>query len=255
LIVNHYRPSLSNWQGRATELAQIQDWLSDMSVRLVGITGLGGYGKSTIAAKVLEENEQKSNFSKILWLKLAQFYNFSVWGRGLLKLLDKSIDEQVNDEALIHALVHNLSQQRCLLILDNLESLLQEDRQWQDEAYQQFLLRWLEHGQVSTLLITSRERPEIPLNMLPRSKWLDGLSGLPFEEGEALLRGLGIQGESSEIQTVVQRVDGHPLLLELIAGTLVDENEYPHINQLEQDLIQLVGLHQGDQETSRCGRE
>ena len=221
-----------------------------MSVRLIGITGLGGYGKSTLAARLLADNEQQSNFSRVLWLKLAQFYNFSVWGRGLLKLLGETIDEQANDEDLIHVVIHNLSQQRYLLVLDNLESLLQEGRQWQDVAYQQFLLQWLEYGQGSIVLITSRERPDIPLNMLPRSRWLDGLGGLSLEEGEALLRGLGIQGESSDIQAVVQRVDGHPLLLELIAGTLIDEDDHPHIRGLEQDLMQLVGLHQGDQETS-----
>jgi tetratricopeptide (TPR) repeat protein len=205
-----------------------------------------------LAAKLVNDNEDQNNFSRIIWIKLSQFSNFSVWGRGLLKLLDgTTIDEQSTDEDLINLLVSKLSQQRYLLVLDNFESLLRENRQWLDISYQKFLLEWLEYGKESVLLITGRERPEIPLNILRHCRWLDGLGGLSLAEGESLLRGLGIQGESSEIQVVVQRVDGHPLLLELIAGVLVEGNDSPSINDgVNRDLMELVRLHQGNQETS-----
>lgn len=46
--------SLAYWQGRTTEIAQIQQWLNDQNTFLIGIEGIGGTGKSMLAAKIYD---------------------------------------------------------------------------------------------------------------------------------------------------------------------------------------------------------
>jgi hypothetical protein len=43
-------PNVNDWVGRSEEVAQLQTWLADASVNLIGIQGLGGVGKSAMAA-------------------------------------------------------------------------------------------------------------------------------------------------------------------------------------------------------------
>jgi hypothetical protein len=49
--------NLAYWQGRKTEIAQINQWLTDENTFLIGIEGIGGTGKSMLAAKIYEEIE------------------------------------------------------------------------------------------------------------------------------------------------------------------------------------------------------
>ncbi|NJO78155.1 MAG: hypothetical protein HC827_06260 [Cyanobacteria bacterium RM1_2_2] len=69
-------PSIKYWQGRKNELAKIQEWLSQPSTVLVGITGLGGFGKSTLAAKLLDE----STASRKFWVDVRTGTDFFVVG-------------------------------------------------------------------------------------------------------------------------------------------------------------------------------
>ena len=52
------------WQGRVEEIEQLNQWLADENIRLIGIEGIGGTGKSILAAKIYEEIEE---FPKRFW--------------------------------------------------------------------------------------------------------------------------------------------------------------------------------------------
>jgi tetratricopeptide (TPR) repeat protein len=132
---------------------------------------------------------------------------------------------------LVEALVKCLRSGQFLLIIDNLESLLQPDRQWGSLFYGDFFNAWVEYGGNSKVLITTRERPE-----LKGFEWLP-LKGLQVEEGVALLTALGIRGDLEEF---VELVDGHPLLLRLVAD--LSKAEYPQ----DPDLRRLADLGLGN---------
>ncbi|MGD1905960.1 MAG: tetratricopeptide repeat protein [Leptolyngbyaceae cyanobacterium] len=124
---------------------------------------------------------------------------------------------------------------------------------WHDPAYGQFLAQWLERGQGSTVVLTSRERPTLPLE---RSRWYT-LRGLAVPAGRELLQSLAIDGTSQELDALVTVADGHPLLLRLMAGWLRNPRNHdaPKATYaLDQDdvyrLQQMVGLHRGDPEAS-----
>ncbi|UXE64561.1 MAG: tetratricopeptide repeat protein [Woronichinia naegeliana WA131] len=121
-------------------------------------------------------------------------------------------------------LVSCLQSGRFLLVVDNLESLLTAEGQWSSEFYGDFFSAWLELGSNSTILVTTREKPD-----LRGMEWLD-LTGLSITEGANLLAELGIQGNLAEFSALV---GGYPLLLKLVADLLKDEYpQDPHLERL-----------------------
>ncbi|MEH2310182.1 MAG: tetratricopeptide repeat protein [Nostoc sp.] len=232
--------SLAYWQGRKTEIAQIQQWLTDKNTFLIGIEGIGGTGKSMLAAKIYNEIE---GFPKRFWADVSNGAGFSDLARQVLSEFGFPVPEQ--EAQLVEALVGCLRSGQFLLIIDNLESLLQPDRQWGSLFYGDFFQAWVEHGGDSKVIVTTRERPE-----LKGFEWLP-LKGLQVDEGVALLTALGIQGDLTQF---VELVDGHPLLLRLVADLLKEEySQDPDLSRLAdlglENLRQLltdsqvVGIH------------
>ncbi|WP_277926137.1 tetratricopeptide repeat protein [Nostoc sp. FACHB-857] len=239
------RPDTSHWQGRSEELGQLQQWLHTNDVRLIGVTATGGYGKSALVAKLCDV---AADFPQQLWVSFSDAYPFAVWGRWLLDELNKPAPEKPED--LLIAVCHCLQTEKYLLVLDNLETLLQDDGQWHDEVYAQFWARWFGSSSESKILLTSREQPTLPNNTLNQSRWLP-LGGLDTDAGVALLQALEIQGLNTNLVEFVHRVDGHPLLLKLVAGLLkAEEGEAADINVLKQDIFQILGLHRDNPEAS-----
>ncbi|BAY68043.1 tetratricopeptide repeat protein [Anabaena sp. FACHB-709] len=218
--------SLAYWQGRTKEYAQIQQWLTDDNTFLIGIEGIGGTGKSTLATKIYDEI---ADFPKRFWADVSNGASFSDLARQVLTEFGFYVPEQ--ETQLVEALVRCLRSGQFLLIIDNLESVLQPDRQWGSLFYGDFFQAWIESGGNSKVLVTTRERPE-----LKGFEWLT-LKGLQVDEGVALLTALGIKGNLGEF---VELVDGHPLLLRLVADLL--KEEYPQ----DPDLSRLADLGLGN---------
>ncbi|MDZ8225908.1 tetratricopeptide repeat protein [Nostoc sp. ChiVER01] len=232
--------SLAHWQGRKTEIAQIQQWLTDENTFLIGIEGIGGTGKSMLATKIYDEI---ADFPKRFWADVSNGGGFSDLARQVLSEFGFPVPEQ--EAQLVEALVECLCSGQFLLIIDNLESLLQPDRQWGSLFYGDFFQAWVEHGDNSKVIVTTRERPE-----LKGFEWLT-LKGLQVDEGVALLTALGIRGDLTQF---VELVDGHPLLLRLVADLLNEEySQDPDLSRLAdlglgnlQQLLtdsQVVGIH------------
>jgi tetratricopeptide (TPR) repeat protein len=240
-ILDQSRPRVEHWLGRDAEMSAIQAQFGQ--VNLIGITGLGGYGKSALAAKLFDA----TNYDAKIWITLSQPYRFSDLGRGLLAELGVRVVEQAEDETVATVLVNQLAKTKALVVLDNLETLLTSEQEWQDPAYKVFLVKWLEYGSNSLILITSRERPDLPAN---NSYWHSTLQGLEPEQAVRLLGKLGIRGTDAELKAFVHRVDGHPLLLNLAAGLLKEElGNTPDIIDLKSlapNLFEVDGLHKGD---------
>ena len=263
-------PTLAYWQGRTKEQAQLHTWLRDTAVPLIGIYGLGGFGKSTLAARVYEDSTQKDSpqdspqdsaqdstqdsaqgsapFVGQFWADLSQTLGFPDVARRALFAWGMPAEEVAafEETQLPTALVRRLGSGAYLLVLDNLESVLTEQDEWQSVAYRQFFEAFLRTAGASKVLLTSRNRlPGLP------ARWLALTEGLTSVEGAALLSQKGVLGSDAERQSVSERVGGYPLSLVLIAGWLLaEEPADPQVRYLPGDLWALEGRYQGARQLS-----
>ncbi|MBD2115124.1 MULTISPECIES: NB-ARC domain-containing protein [Cyanophyceae] len=221
----------SVFYGRETELAQLWQWMVVDRCRVVGLLGIGGIGKSTIAVKAALQ--MQSEFDVIVWRSLANAPSFDDLLISLLKFLmplhgdDPVIPTTVDGK--LSKVMEYLRSQRCLLILDNAETILHSEQvgQWRPsyEAYGQFLRTLGETSHQSCCLLTSREKPrEIALlegdQSVVRSLSLPGLTP---DDGRAIFQQKGaFTGSQTEWQTLVNHYGGNPLALKLVASATQD---------------------------------
>ncbi len=244
-------PTPKNWQGRSQEIQQLTDWFADTSINTIGIQGLSGIGKSWLAAKVYQSELFESRF----WADVSQKPDFTVFAKNALKALTGKSSEEVDQlnelELLINNLLEVAKQQRCLLVIDNLETLLDTERVF-DWSYRDFFQAWLRCGSTSKLLLTSQT---IPFIMRNNCHWLT-LKGLAETEGAQLLQELGVQGTKTELQEFTRYLDGHPALLRFVAAYLgrdthIGEAEKLGLSQLDQLFEEVEGDYR-DQQRVRC---
>ena len=245
-------PTPKNWQGRNQEIQQLTDWFADTNINTIGIQGLSGIGKSWLAAKVYQSKLFESRF----WADVSQKPDFTVFAKNALKALTGKFSEEVDQlnelELLINNLLEVAKQQRCLLVIDNLETLLDTERVF-GWGYRDFFQAWLQCGSTSKLLLTSQIIPFIMQNNCP---WLPPLKGLAETEGAQLLQELGIQGSETELQEFTRYLDGHPTLLRFVAAYLgrdthIREAEKLGLRQLDQLFEEVEGDYR-DRQRVRC---
>ena len=120
-----------------------------------------------------------------------------------------------------------LRQHRCLLILDNCESILRSGERagrYCDgyEAYEELLRRIADERHQSCLMLTSREKPvgitakegrNLPVRSLQ-------VSGLPQLEAQEILKDKGIVGLEDESKQLIEQYNGNPLALKLAATAI-----------------------------------
>jgi tetratricopeptide (TPR) repeat protein len=246
-FLNLSRPNTNQFKGREAELIVLRKWFDDPSIRLIMIAAAGGYGKSMLASRIYE---QALGFDDQFWVYFDQFYRFGQWGRWILAQLGQEFDERLHDEQLRVALVNCLSKRRFLLVLDNLETVLEDKLQWQ--PYELFLQALCNSSGVSKVLITSRIKPE----RLPLSSKEMNLKGLSEKAALDFLEIMKVQGTGADLRTFIKLTDCHPLLLKLTVEWLRKKrgksaNVAFILSQQDINLFEdIVGNHQNDPEVS-----
>ncbi len=224
--------------GRREELAQLEAWLGSPQVQLVSILGMGGIGKSSLAihaARNAAANTAANSagservYQHVLWRSLVNgpplAQVLTEWLQVLTGHPGDSIPGSPEDQ--VDLLVTLLSEHPALLVLDNLESILEQGQRrgyfregYTDYAYLLQAVAEREHR--SCLLLTSREKPRL-LARLNRGR--SGVCTLPLLglDGEAsrhIFSRWSLIGDNQSLDNLSERYSGNPLALELIAETV-----------------------------------
>lgn len=232
--------------GRDDEIEHLGKAISKERFHLVAILGMGGVGKSALARKV--SDDLLTEFDFIVWRSLRSPRTLSeILEEWLLILSQQRISELPKEvDSRIHLLGYYLQQARCLLVLDNIESILREDKTGQyRKGYEDYgnLLQFvsaLEHQ--SCLVLTSREKPK-DIHFLEdeasRVRALE-LDGLKDDEGILLLKKRSLVSTDEDLLAVTRHYSGNPLAL-FVVSEMVRDVYHGKVNDFLKEGLRVFG--------------
>lgn len=220
---------------REKDVCEVYTQLSQSDITAVVLTGIGGVGKSTLAALVFRYSEEQRQIgngpftSEPIWLRVDPSVTFSELASNLFEALGVTppnfgrLAPQSQAAELFRAL-HTIDKPR-LIILDQFENLLN----WQTGSALQDrpgIGEWIDvinsYGCTCRLLLTSRLWPQGTSNYPSTYMQEYQVKGLEIPEGIELLKklGAGIGVTDTELRRAVEYCDGHALSLTLLASLL-----------------------------------
>ncbi|BAY73560.1 WD-40 repeat-containing protein (plasmid) [Trichormus variabilis NIES-23] len=222
---------ISVFYGRKEEVTILEQWIVDERCQLVALLGMGGIGKTALSIKFAQQIQEE--FEYVIWRSLREAPPAKTILTQFLQFLSEEQETEVNlPESLsdkISRLIYYLRTHRCLLILDNAESILRYGSragQYQEgyEEYGEIFRRLGEATHQSCLVLTSREKPkEVALlegKLLPvRSLKLNGLN---VAEGQKILKLKRLSAAEDEWKAMIECYGGNPLALKIVATTIED---------------------------------
>ncbi|MCI0395810.1 MAG: NB-ARC domain-containing protein [Chloroflexi bacterium] len=220
-------PDVTVFFGRPAECAQLEHDIVADRCRLVAVLGLGGMGKTFLVTRVART--VAGHFEFVIWHSLRNAPPLEETIRLYLQILlgQTQVENLPQGRSGISRVISLLRRRRCLLVLDNLESIMAEGEENNIyrpgyEPYGDFIRYLGEIDHQSCLLLTSREKPgELDFLPDPGGKVRTvALQGINPDEGRQLLQNRLLTGTEQEWQSLVARYSGNPLALKLVADTI-----------------------------------
>ncbi|NET36944.1 MAG: NACHT domain-containing protein [Cyanothece sp. SIO1E1] len=211
---------------REDEFAQLQTAILTERCRIMAIIGMGGIGKTALAAKLAEFISPQ--FDYVAWKSLRSAPPLDEILVSLIQFLSNQQETVANLPAStadkLTRLLTYLQQHRCLLIFDNVESILlsQQPAGYYQPGYENYGELWrrmAESAHQSCLLLTSREKPgEVGILEGPQVRSL-ALQGLSMPSGRELCLEKGeFSGSDLEWDRLISHYAGNPLALKMVAA-------------------------------------
>ena len=216
-------PDTMVFVGRAEELALLSRHVLEERCRLVAVLGIGGIGKTSLAARLAQT--VAPSFERVYWRSLHNAPPVGEWLAGAIGFLSgQQLVPPLSDSERIAALLQLLRTRRSLLVLDNWETLFEPGPHAGRfragmAGYGRLLQALGGAAHQSCLVITSREAP-------PELASLDGgvrvleLHGLGTLEAQALLADKQLNGDAQAWASLVGRYGGNGLALKVVGETI-----------------------------------
>ncbi|WP_376797227.1 helix-turn-helix domain-containing protein [Thermogemmatispora sp.] len=247
-------PYVSRLYGRDEEQELLWRWVMQERCRLIAIVGIGGVGKTALAAALVQRLRSSSPFRGLLWLSLhAPLSRRRLLDRCLRFILGEQAHQPgvlpESEEDRLKLLIQRLEEEPFLLVLDDFDSLLQSGAlagQYKEDykGYEELLYLLGSHPLQSCVVLTSREKP----NGIPLQEGKDApvrtmtLAGVSPEAGRLLLAGEGLEGDDGHWAEFIRRYAGNPLALKLVSPTIREVFDRQIARFLEQEVLVLQGI-------------
>ncbi|MBO1047124.1 MAG: hypothetical protein HEQ10_04940 [Dolichospermum sp. DEX182a] len=204
---------ISAFYGRNEELTQLESWILQDSCRLVGLFGMGGVGKTTLATQLTKQIHDQ--FDYVFWRSVPTVPSFDSMITEMLSFISHRRESTPN----INQLIHYLYEHRCLIIWDNLDTVLDVDY----IKYIQLIRIIADTKHQSNLIFTSRDKP-VQLTELEgwslsvRSLRLTGSSEIAF----SLLQSRRLLGTDQHKYELSHSYGHNPLKIKVVINIIID---------------------------------
>jgi WD40 repeat protein len=224
------KPDIGFFVGREHEKSELTKFILEDNCRFVSIFGMGGMGKTALS--LFFSWSEQENFEYIIWRDLVNIHSVHDFLQNTIIFLsgcknhssNSSLDEQIS------TLLSYMKKHRCLIILDNIESILQSGEcsgqyQKEHEYYGILFEKICKVHHQSCLLTTTKEKPRNITNLAGKNKparFLD-LGGLDYSNGRKIFYECDdFKGSDNEWKKIIEFFDGNPFALELCAEYIKD---------------------------------
>lgn len=222
-------PDVTSFFGRHQALKTVSHWIVADRCRLVTLLGMGGMGKTALSVKLAQQIQDQ--FTTLIWRSLRNVPPLEVLLLDYLQVLSGRREAELPQHLAgqISQLIDYLRQSRCLLILDNVESILEGGRpagryQSSCQGYGELLHQIASTHHQSCLILTSREKPQgiavfegeaLSVRTYP-------LQGLDVPAGQDILSQKGFAPFTAAASQLVETYQGNPLALKIVATAIQD---------------------------------
>ncbi|KAG6517781.1 putative disease resistance RPP13-like protein 1 [Zingiber officinale] len=201
---------------------------------VLGISGMGGIGKTTLAQKIFNDEMVKKQFPKRVWLHVSKDYSQI----ELLKQILRGVgghDDGVQSRAEVEGRIVPLLSESLLLVLDDI---------WSASAWGDLIRNPILNGSCRATVLYTTRHEDVVAEM--RADFVHHVEKMHEDSGWELIRKIVFgEGENeiiSELKEVgmeiVRKCDGLPLAIKVMAGVLFhkDRTKREWIKVVESDL-------------------
>lgn len=224
-----------NWVGRDDLIKNLKEKI-DIS-KIIILWGITGIGKTALAEKLSEELEAHVHWNRLIRINFenqdqADFESFSTVADKWLKESNILVTPEDRQDIgrLRKKLVDYICKNPCLIIIDSLEWILQENQQYgwsefKDREWVDFLRLFLSQLDCqSRIIITTQHLPEDISSGYDNFWFIQVLEGLKVQEQIDLFKKIGVniqnQAELSYLERLAKVYEGHTLTLKTIAARI-----------------------------------
>ena len=218
------KPDISVFYDRTDEIALFKQWALTERCRSIVLYGLGGIGKTSLAAKLALEI--KDEFECLIWRSLRNQPSVQVFLTDILEFLNcLSADQCIQTTSdKISKLINYFQQHRCLLVLDDVQAVLSSGELSGHykpgfEGYGELLRRLEEETHQSCVVLTSwenlRQISRVSNSTSARSYRVEGLG----EAAKVILANEKLLDEHLWDE-LISAYRGNPLALRIIAFSI-----------------------------------
>ncbi|CAL4982695.1 unnamed protein product [Urochloa decumbens] len=188
---------------------------SDKKSYMLGIVGIGGVGKTTLAQKLYNDQRVKENFMKRAWICISQQYSEVALLKEILRNIGVHQEQGESVSELTAKIAKTIEGKSVLLVLDDL---------WESDVWTNLLRTPLHAATQATIVITTRHdtvAKEIGVKHMHRVQLMSD------EEGWELLRKTMNIDDKKDVYNlqhigieIVQKCGGLPLAIRAIASVI-----------------------------------